>query len=226
MMSELRTTGEATVRIALAEDSLLVREGVVRLLEAAGFLVVAVAGDAGALLDQLEAARPDVVIVDIRMPPTYTKEGLEAARRIRELYPKIGVLVLSEFLEPQYATQLLTDNQRSTGYLLKNRVVDVDEFVDAIRRVGRGGTVVDPEVVSQLINRQRRENPLDRLTEREREVLRLMAEGRSNHSICQRLFLSPKTVEAHVRNIFNKLDLAETADDHRRVLAVLAFLRS
>lgn len=220
------TIGSQAVRIALAEDSLLMREGVARLLDEAGFELVAVADNADDLLDQIEAARPDVVILDIRMPPTYTDEGLVAARRIRELHPDMGVLVLSQILEPGYATKLLAENQRAAGYLLKDRVVDRDEFADAIRRIKCGGTVVDPAVIAQLLGRQREHNPLDRLTDREREVLQLMAEGRSNHSICQRLFLSPKTVEAHVRNIFNKLDLAETPDDHRRVLAVLAFLRS
>lgn len=222
----MMTTGTQAMRIALADDSLFVREGVARLLSEAGFDVVAMAQNASDLLDQIEAAQPDVVIVDIRMPPTFTDEGIQAARRIRESHPEIGVLVLSQFLEPHYATQLLAENQRATGYLLKDRVNDVSEFAEAIRRVRSGGTVVDPAVISQLIGRQRRQNPLDRLTDREREVLGLMAEGRSNHSICQRLFLSPKTVEAHVRNIFMKLDLVETPDDHRRVLAVLAFLRS
>jgi DNA-binding NarL/FixJ family response regulator len=219
-------TGTAAMRIALADDSLFVREGLARLLGEVGFEVVATAGDASELLDRIETARPDVVIVDIRMPPTYTSEGLDAARQIRERYPEVGVLVLSQYLEPAFAMKLLTENRRGAGYLLKDRVDDMAEFADAVRRVGCGGTAVDPAVISQLLSRQRLDNPLDRLSEREQEVLRLMAEGRSNHSICQRLFLSPKTVEAHVRNIFTKLDLADTPDDHRRVLAVLAFLRS
>jgi DNA-binding NarL/FixJ family response regulator len=217
---------EQALRIALADDSLIVREGVARLLEDGGFRVVAKAGDADELLAQIASLPVDVVIIDIRMPPDHSVEGLVAARRIKQMHPRMGVLVLSQYVEPDYAVQLLADNQRGAGYLLKDRVVEMQEFADAIRRVAAGGTAVDPAIVAHLLARQRVRNPLDRLTDREREVLRLMAEGRSNHSICQQLFLSPKTVEAHVHNILMKLDLQESPDEHRRVLAVLMFLRS
>lgn len=214
------------LRIALADDSLIVREGLARLLGNGGFQVVAMAGNGQDLLQQIAAVPVDVVIVDIRMPPTHTVEGLEAARRIKEMYPRVGVLVLSQVLEADFATKLLEENQGGAGYLLKDRVIEMCDFAEAVQRVARGGTAVDPAIVAQLLARQRVRNPLDRLTGREREVLRLMAEGRSNQAICQTLFLSHKTVEAHVRNIFVKLDLPGSPDEHRRVLAVLKFLRS
>src|SRR6059036_439179 len=170
--------------------------------------------------------KPDVALIDIRMPPTQTDEGLRAAKEIRERWPDTGVLVLSQYVEPAYAMELLGENAEGVGYLLKDRVSDVDEFAAAVRRVGEGGSALDPAVVSQLVGRRRRDDPVDELSPREREVLGLMAEGRSNAGICAKLFLSPKTVETHVNSIFNKLRLAQAPDDHRRVLAVLAYLRS
>jgi DNA-binding NarL/FixJ family response regulator len=195
-------------------------------LEAAGIRVAAQVGDAEGLLAPVRADPPDAVVVDIRMPPTHTREGLDAAQRVRAEYPQVGVLVLSQYVETHHAMQLLEDGARGVGYLLKDRVADVTEVMDAVRRVAGGGSVIDAEVVAQLVGRRRTRNPIQELTDREREVLALMAEGRSNQAICQRLFLSPKTVEAHVRNIFTRLDLPATPDDHRRVLAVLAFLRT
>jgi DNA-binding NarL/FixJ family response regulator len=174
----------------------------------------------------VRADPPDAVVVDIRMPPTHTREGLDAAERIRAEDPRVGVLVLSQYVETHHAIQLLQGGVQGVGYLLKDRVADVAEVADAVRRVAGGGSVIDPEVVAQLLGRRRARNPVQELSEREREVLALMAEGRSNQAICQRLFLSPKTVEGHVRSIFTRLDLAATPDDHRRVLAVLAFLRA
>jgi DNA-binding NarL/FixJ family response regulator len=213
------------MRVVIADDAVLFREGLARVLEAAGIQVAAQVGDAEQLLARVRADPPDAVVVDIRMPPTHTREGLDAARRLRAEHPRVGVLVLSQYVEPHYAMQLLDDGARGVGYLLKDRVVDVGEVVDAVRRVASGRSVIDPEVVAQLIGRRRARNPVQELTERERQVLALMAEGRSNQAICERLFLSPKTVEAHVRSIFVRLDLPATPDDHRRVLAVLAFLR-
>jgi DNA-binding NarL/FixJ family response regulator len=204
----------------------LLREGVARLLSDSGFEVVAQAGDGEELLAAVAASPPDVAIVDIRMPPTHTDEGLRAARRIRQEHPEVGVLVLSQYVETDYAMRLVGEGAAGLGYLLKDRVTNVQEFTDAVRRVARGGSVIDPEVVSRLVGRARQANPLDALTEREREVLALMAEGRSNQAISERMFLSPKTVEGHVRNIFAKLGLADTPDDHRRVLAVLTFLQA
>jgi DNA-binding NarL/FixJ family response regulator len=169
--------------------------------------------------------KPDVAIVDVRMPPTQTDEGARAAKQIRERYPEIGLLVLSQVVEARHALELLSESPEGFGYLLKDRVMDLDEFLDAVRRVGRGGTAIDPQVIAQLFGRRRAENPLGDLTPREREVLSLMAEGRSNRGICDKLVLSPKTVESHVNNIFTKLRLAQAPDDHRRVLAVLAYLR-
>jgi DNA-binding NarL/FixJ family response regulator/class 3 adenylate cyclase len=213
------------MRVALADDSVLLREGVARLLIDAGFMVVSQAGDGDELLRNVRTDPPDVAIVDVRMPPTHTDEGLRAAHRIRAEHPEIGVLVLSQYVETDYAMDLISEGAAGLGYLLKDRVSNVQEFTDAVRRVGAGGSVIDPEVVSRLVGRARRASPLDALTEREREVLTLMAEGRSNQAISERMFLSPKTVEGHVRNIFTKLDLTDTHDDHRRVLAVLTYLR-
>jgi DNA-binding NarL/FixJ family response regulator len=215
-----------SLRIVLADDSLLLREGIARLLAEAGFEVVAQAGDATDLIAAVRDTRPDVVITDIRMPPTHTDEGLRAAEAIRaEHGTAIGILVLSQYVETTFALRLVADGEGGMGYLLKDRIDDLDELSDAIRRIARGGSVIDPEVVAQLVGRRRARVPLDDLTEREREVLSLMAEGRSNQAICDRLFLAPKTVEAHIANIFSKLELLPAPDDHRRVLAVLAHLR-
>src|SRR5262245_4752524 len=215
-----------TLRIVVGDDSVLLREGITRLLVEAGFDVVGQAGDVPTLLAAVRAHQPDVVIVDIRMPPTQTDEGLRAADAIRaEHGTGIGILVLSQYVETSFALKLVGDGAGGTGYLLKDRVSDLDEVSDAVKRVARGGSVIDPEVVAQLVGRRRSHVPLDDLTEREREVLALMAEGRSNQAICDRLFLAPKTVEAHIANIFSKLELLPAPDDHRRVLAVLAHLR-
>jgi DNA-binding NarL/FixJ family response regulator len=214
------------MRVVIADDAVLFREGLARVLEGAGIQVAAQAGDGDRLLALVRADPPDAVVVDIRMPPTHTREGLEAALRIRAEHPPVGVLVLSQYVEPHHAMQLLEDGAGGVGYLLKDRVADVGEVVEAVRRVAGGGSVIDPEVVAQLVGRRRAVDPVQRLSEREREVLALMAEGRSNQAIGERLFLSPKTVEGHVRSIFTRLDLSATPDDHRRVLAVLAFLRA
>jgi DNA-binding NarL/FixJ family response regulator len=215
-----------TLRVVLADDSILLREGISRLLVEAGFEVVAQAGDPAALLAAIREHRPDVAIVDIRMPPTHTDEGLRAAEAIRaEHGTAIGILVLSQYVETTFALRLVADGAGGVGYLLKDRVEDLDDFADAVRRIAKGGSVIDPEVVAQLVGRRRAKVPLDDLTEREREVLALMAEGRSNQAICERLYLAPKTVEAHIANIFSKLELLPAPDDHRRVLAVLAHLR-
>ncbi len=214
------------LRLVLADDSLLLREGLARLLVEAGFTVVGQASTAEELLALVRAHRPDVAIVDIRMPPTHTDEGLRAAEAIRtECGTAVGILVLSQYVETTFAFRLVAEGSGGVGYLLKDRVDDLDEFVDAIRRVARGGSVMDPEVVAQLVRRRRARVPLDDLTEREREVLALIAEGRSNQAISDRLFLAPKTVEAHIASIYSKLELLPAADDHRRVLAVLAHLR-
>ena len=214
------------LRLVLADDSLLLREGIARLLVEAGFDVVAQAGNAQQLLGAIREHHPDVAIIDIRMPPTHMDEGLKAAEAIRaEHGTSVGILVLSQYVETTFALRLVADGTGGVGYLLKDRVDDLDDFADAIRRIAKGGSVIDPEVVAQLVGRRRAKVPLDDLTEREREVLGLMAEGRSNQAICDRLFLAPKTVEAHIANIFSKLELLPAPDDHRRVLAVLALLR-
>ena len=213
------------MRVMIADDAVLFREGLARVLTEAGFEVAAQVGDAAALLDQVRRDPPDAVVVDIRMPPTHTAEGLEAARTLHEQHPAVGVLVLSAHVEPHYALQLIESGAQGAGYLLKERVADLDELTDAVRRVAAGGLVIDPSVVAQLVGRKRTRSPLEELTERERDVLKVMAEGRSNQAICQRLFLSEKTVEAHVRRVFDKLGLHQGADDNRRVLAVLTYLR-
>jgi DNA-binding NarL/FixJ family response regulator len=219
------TVGRPALRVAVADDAALFRQGLALLLTEAGFSVTARVGDAGALLRAVHADPPDAVVVDIRMPPTHTTEGLDAARALAASHPSVGVLVLSAHVEPHYALQLVESGAVGAGYLLKERVADVDELDDAVRRVAAGGVVIDPSVVATLVGRRRARNPLDELTDREREVLAVMAEGRSNQAICRRLYLSPKTVEAYVRSVFTKLGLEAGADDNRRVLAVLAFLR-
>ena len=213
-------------RVVLAEDSILLREGVARILEEAGFDVVGQAGNAEDLLLKVRSYSPDVAIVDIRMPPTHTDEGVRAAKEIRERHPDVGVLVLSQYVEPGYAMELLSESAEGIGYLLKDRVSDVREFAEAVRRVADGGSALDPTVVSQLVGRRRKDDPIEGLTPREREVLELMAEGRSNQGIAERLVVTERAVEKHVTSIFEKLRLPPAAEDHRRVLAVLAFLRS
>jgi DNA-binding NarL/FixJ family response regulator len=214
------------MRVVLADDSVLLREGVARLLAEAGLDVVAQAGDADDLLRKVGAHKPDVAIVDVKMPPTHTDEGLRAAAEIRERHPEVGVLVLSQYLEEGYALDLLSSSAEGVGYLLKDRVADLDRFVDAVRRVGEGGSALDPEVVSRLLGRRRREDPLEEISPRELEVLGLMAEGRSNHAIAEALVVTERAVEKHVTSIFAKLNLPPTAVDHRRVLAVLTYLRA
>jgi len=208
----------------LADDAALFREGVANLLREAGFDVVGQAENADDLLALVGEHQPDVVIVDIRMPPSHTLEGLEAAKIIRARYPAVGVLVLSQFVEPHYALQLIDNADQGAGYLLKDRVGDIEELADAVRQIATGRLIIDPAVVSQLLNRSRRRDPLDALTDREKAVLALMAQGRSNHAIANGLFVTEKPVEAHIRAIFIKLNLSPTADDHRRVLAVITYL--
>jgi DNA-binding NarL/FixJ family response regulator len=212
------------MRVVIAEDSVLLREGLVRLLGEVGVEVVEAVGDAEALLRAVERHQPDVVIADVRMPPSHTDEGLRAALVLRRSWPSVAVLVLSQYVEERYATELLSTETSGVGYLLKDRVADVAEFVEALRRVAAGGTALDPEVVSQLLVR-RRSDPLDRLTPRETDVLALMAEGRSNSGIAAALVVSESAVEKHVNSIMSKLDLAPADTDHRRVLAVLRFLK-
>ena len=215
----------AALRVVLADDSVLLREGIARLLTDAGLEIVAQSGSGEDLLRHVAMHRPDVAIVDIRMPPTQTDEGLKAAHEIRERHPGVGVLVLSQYVEPGYALELLSESAEGVGYLLKDRVSDVDEFTAAVRRVAEGGSALDPAVVNQLVGRKRQHDPVGELTPREREVLELMAEGRSNQAIAERMFVTLRAVEKHVTSIFTKLGLPATAEDHRRVLAVLAFLR-
>ena len=216
----------APIRVVIADDSVLLREGLARLLEEYGFEVAGQAGDAEDLLRKVGAHKPDVAVVDVRMPPTHTDEGLRAAHAIRKEHPKTGVLVLSQYVEEAYALELLSQSTESTGYLLKDRVADVDTFTDAVRRVAGGGSALDPEVVALLLGRRRREDPLEALTPREREVLGLMAEGRSNAAIAAALVVTERAVEKHVTSIFTKLDLTPASEDHRRVLAVLRYLQS
>ncbi|MGY0234914.1 response regulator [Longispora urticae] len=213
------------MRIVVADDAVLLREGLVRLLAEAGCEVVAAVGDGPSLVAAVVEHRPDVSIVDVRMPPSHTDEGLRAAVEARRLVPGTPVLLLSQYVEVSYADDLLADARGAIGYLLKDRVVDLDEFLDGLRRVAGGGTVLDPEVVSQLMVRRRRNDPLATLTPREREVLELMAEGYSNTAVARKLVVTEGAVEKHVRNIFTKLDLPQDSDQHRRVLAVLAYLR-
>jgi DNA-binding NarL/FixJ family response regulator len=215
-----------SVRIVLADDAILLREALAGALAAAGFQVVGQAANVPGLLALVDRELPDVVVVDVRMPPSHTTEGLEAARQIRSTHPRIAILVLSQYVETRYAVELLREDPAGIGYLLKDRVTRVADLADAVRRVAGGGSVIDPEVVARLLGRQRGHSPLDELTPREREILGLMAEGRSNQAIADRLVVELKTVEGHVRAIFSKLGLEPTAEDHRRVLAVLAYLRS
>jgi DNA-binding NarL/FixJ family response regulator len=212
------------LRVVLADDSVLLREGIARLLEDAGFDVVGQADNPEQLLLKVRSYSPDVAIVDIRKPPTHTDEGLHAAREIREKHPATSVLELSQYVEPEYALALLGESAEGVGYLLKDRVADVAEFAAAVRRVGEGGSALDPTVVSLLVGRRRKDDPLDTLTPREREVLELMAEGRSNQAICERMVITQRAVEKHVTSIFGKLRLPADAADHRRVLAVLTYL--
>ncbi|WP_261568077.1 response regulator [Frankia gtarii] len=214
------------MRVVIAEDSVLLREGLRRLLTDAGCEVVATVGDGPGLVDAVATHQPDVSVVDVRMPPSHRDEGLRAAIKARSEVPGSPVLVLSQYVEKQYAAELLADGAGAVGYLLKDRVADVREFVDAVRRVAAGGTVMDPEVVAQLLVRNRRNDPMSALTPREREVLTLMAEGRSNTAIAAHLVVSSGAVEKHISNVFSKLGLEPTTKDHRRVLAVLAYLRS
>jgi DNA-binding NarL/FixJ family response regulator len=212
-------------RVVLADDAVLLREALAAGLGAAGFEVVGQAGDVSGLMGLVERESPDVVVVDVRMPPTHTTEGLEAAREIRRRHPGMAILVLSQYVETRYAVDLIRDDPAGIGYLLKDRVTRLEDLADAVRRVSAGGSVIDPEVVARLLGRPRRHSPLDELTPREREILALMAEGRSNQGIADRLVLELKTVEGHVRQVFSKLDLQPSSEDHRRVLAVLTFLK-
>jgi DNA-binding NarL/FixJ family response regulator len=213
------------VRVVVADDDLLLREGLASLLDRSGFEVMGQAGDGVQLLAMVRETKPDLVVADIRMPPTHTTEGLDSARVIREEFPDIAIMVLSAHVDVEHAMELLASG-RSIGYLLKNRVTDVADFVDTLERIANGASVVDPALVSELVSARRRDDPLAALSAREREVLALMAEGRSNAGIAHRLWVTEGTVEKHVRSILTKLDLAETGDDHRRVLAVITFLES
>jgi serine/threonine-protein kinase PknK len=217
--------GSRGVRVVIADDDLLVREGVASLLHRNGYEVVGQAGDGDHLLTLVRMQKPDLAIVDIRMPPTHTTEGLEAARTIRAELPDVAILVLSAYVDINHAMELLRSGERS-GYLLKRRVTDMDEFVDTLQRLVRGGSVVDPTLISELVDARRIDDPLEELSQREREVLALMAQGRSNGGIARRLWISERTVEKHVQSILAKLGLPETTDDHRRVLAVVTFLKA
>ena len=219
------TSADRQLRIVLADDAVLLREALAASLSAAAFEVVGQAADVDGLMQLVAAHQPDVAVVDVRMPPTNTTEGLEAAQRIREEWPATAVLVLSQYIETRYAVELLRENAAGVGYLLKDRVTRIDDLADAVRRVAAGGSVIDAEVVGRLLGRPRARSPLDELTPREREILQLMAEGLSNHGIAERLMLDPKTIEGHVTRIFSKLGLEPTGADHRRVLAVLTYLR-
>jgi DNA-binding NarL/FixJ family response regulator len=214
------------LRVVVADDSVLLREGLVRLLEEGGCEVVAQAGDAEDLMRKTRAHRPDVALIDVRMPPDNTDDGLRAALAIRNEQPETAVLVLSQYIEEEYAIELIGEAHEGVGYLLKERITDITTLVDAVRRVAARGSVIDPQVVSQLLRRHREEDPLEELSQREREVLELMAEGRSNHAIADRLVISERAVEKHVTSIFSKLRLPPAEADHRRVLAVLTFLRA
>ena len=225
-MSDSEIPSNVSLRVVIAEDSGLLREGLARLLADADLKVVAKVGDGPDLISAAEKHRPDIAVVDVRMPPGYRDEGLQAAIEARRRIPELTVLVLSQYVEERYGTELLELGVAGVGYLLKDRVADVSDFVAAVRNVASGGTVLDPEVVSQLLSRRRRDRRLAVLTPREREVLSLMAEGRSNHAIARTLYVTEGAVEKHVRNIFGKLGLAQTGDDHRRVLAVLTYLSS
>jgi DNA-binding NarL/FixJ family response regulator len=216
----------SALRVAIADDSALMREGVARVLADAGFEVVAQAENAVDLMHAVGSLKPDVAVVDIRMPPTHTDEGVRAARRIREAHPGVGVVVLSQHAEPEYAMELLSEGTDGVGYLLKDRIADIDDFADAVRRVAQGGSALDPSIVGLLVARKRRSSPLEVLSAREKEVLSLMAEGRSNAAIAAKLFITEKAVSKHAAGIFGKLDLAPSDDDNRRVLAVLAYLGS
>jgi DNA-binding NarL/FixJ family response regulator len=220
------TRRQDRTRVVIAEDSVLLREGIARLLEESGFEVAGQAEDAEGLLRKVGAHKPDIAIIDVRMPPSHTDEGLRAAHRIRAEYPATAVLVLSQYVEEAYALDLLSESTESTGYLLKDRIADVETFTDAVRRVAAGGSALDPEVVGLLLGRRRKEDPLAVLTPRERDVLALMAEGRSNAAMAAALVVSERAIEKHVTGIFSKLELPPAPQDHRRVLAVLAFLRS
>src|SRR4051794_4886874 len=214
------------MRVVVAEDAVLLREGIVRILTEAGLDVVGQAGDADDLLRKVRAHKPDVAVVDVRMPPDNSDDGLRAALIIRSELPEVGILLLSQYVEERYLAQLLADGAEGVGYLLKDRVADVDRLTDAVRRVAEGGSVLDPEVVAHMLGRRERDEPLDELTPREKEVLGLMAEGRTNRAIAEHLMVSERAVERHVTSIFAKLDLEASGQDHRRVLAVLAFLRA
>src|SRR6476469_6343672 len=213
------------MKVVIADDAVLLREGIAQVLTAKGFDVVGQCGTPDELMLKVRSYSPDVAVVDIRMPPTNTDEGLRAAKEIREKYPETGVLVLSQYVETEYAMERLAEGAEGVGYLLKDRVSDIDEFAAAVRRVAEGGSALDPAVVSQLVGRRRRDDPLEELTPREREVLGLMAEGRSNQAVAEKLVITLRAVEKHVTSIFSKLRLPATAEDHRRVLAVLTYLK-